>query len=124
MSNNIAVITQEEIEPEIERDLTLTMALPGLAPASIPKSSKKKLHQKEIFEKKEGLEGVKVQAHMRGSKIVHAYEQKLTTNNKKDKRMKPKKKAATKQPKHAANPKVRADCKKSVKLARHLDLVQ
>jgi hypothetical protein len=90
MSNNIAVITQEEIEPEIERDLTLTMALPGLAPASIPKSSKKKLHQKEIFEKKEGLEGVKVQAHMRGSKIVHAYEQKLTTNNKKDKRMKPK----------------------------------
>jgi hypothetical protein len=79
------------------------------------------LQQKGIFGKK-AIEGVKVQAHMRGSKIVNAYERKLTTNNKKDKTMKPKKKAATKQPKHAANPKVQADCKKSVKLARDLDL--
>jgi hypothetical protein len=52
MSNNIAVITQEEIEPEIERDLTLTMALPGLASASIPKSSKKSCNKREYLEKK------------------------------------------------------------------------
>ena len=34
--------------------------------------------------------------------------------------MKPKKKAATQQPKHAANPKVKADCKESLELVSFL----
>jgi hypothetical protein len=111
MANNIAVITQEEIEPENGRDLTQTMAIPDLAPASIPKLAKKKWQQKGIFGKK-AIEGVKVQAHMRGSKMVNAYERKLTSNNGKGKTMKQNRKAA----------KVQADWKKSVKLARDLDL--
>jgi hypothetical protein len=96
MSNNIAVITQEEIAEKNLPNPTLTMALPYLAPASVPKLAKKKLQQKGIFGK-EAIEGVKVQAHMRGNKLVNAYEQKLTTkaksNNKRDKTIKPKKKA-------------------------------
>jgi uncharacterized protein YxeA len=119
MSYNIAVITQEEIEPEVGRHLTLTMPPPGLAPASIPKLAEKKLQQKGIFGK-EAIEGVKVQAHMHGSKLVNAYERKLTSNNNKGKTVNPKKKAA-KQPKHAAYPKVQDDWKKSVELARELD---
>jgi hypothetical protein len=125
MSNNITVIiTQEEIEPEISHNLTLTMALTCLAPVLLPKLAKKKLQQKGTFGKN-AIEGVKVQAHMRGSKLVDAYERKLTTKakgiNKMGKTMKPKKMAA-KQPKHAVYPKVKADCKKSVQLARDLDL--
>jgi hypothetical protein len=115
-NNNIPKVTQDEFEPEIETNPRLAMANPNLVPP------KKKLQQMGIFGK-QAIKGVVVPAHMRGNKLVDAYEKmgqsKAKGKKKQNKAMKPKKKKAT-QPKHTDIPTEEKDCKESLEMVSFL----
>jgi hypothetical protein len=111
MMNNYAVITQDELEPEIRDNPGLAMAPHNLGGASLPNSVKKNFKQMPIFpgltvvENKPGWtssyfrkDGTLVAGHAKGK----------TNKTKGDK--KPVKKTPP-QPKHGAKPEVKADCK-------------
>jgi len=129
MSNNIAVITQEQIEPDLLPNPRLTMALPYLAPLLVPQLPGKKLIQRTLWGKvaippATEHDLVQVQSHYRGSTKVKAHKRTMTGRShdkmKKGKTNKTKKKKG--KPKHYDFSREPEDCKQSVQLAHSLHI--
>jgi hypothetical protein len=123
MANYIAVITQEELEPQILPNANPTMAIPSLEPLLIPQFPKKKMLQKTlnggVAPASPKTKKVAVPAHMRGTRNVKFHMRtvkvKPTGNKKESKKQKGKSKQST-------NPWVKDDCKESVQLAKTLHI--
>jgi hypothetical protein len=130
MSNNIAVITQEEFEPEILPNPNLTMAIPHLANLTVAKLQEKKMHQGTLWGMDPPLSltpeptTYKVDEYKRGSSTVAGHYRKIGAKakgkRKKAKNIKSKKKAGKQE--HCAFLEVPDDCKESVQLANSLHI--
>ena len=130
MSNNIAVITQEEFEPANLPNPNLTMAIPHLANLTVAKLPEKKMHQGTLWGMDPPLSltpeptTCKVDEYKRGSKTVSGYERKIAAKAKgkmtKSKNIKSKNKGRKHE--HCAFLEVPDDCKESVQLAHSLHI--
>jgi hypothetical protein len=113
--NKYAVITQDELEPEIRAKPGLTMATRNLETPALPKVVKKKVFKQLDFNGMKIIEKEQVYTSSyfrKDGTLVDGHYKGKPNNTKGDK--KPKKKT-TPQPKHGANPGVKADCKKCLK---------
>jgi hypothetical protein len=130
MPTNIAVITQDEFEPQLLPNANLTMAIPFLDPLFVPKLPQKKFHQIKLWAKQDDAPApephfIQVLSHNRGSSKVQGYKYYPTPSKsqgpqKKCKVIKSKKK--TGQFNHPGFPKAKDDCKKTVQLAYSLHI--
>jgi hypothetical protein len=126
MSNNIAVITQTQIDPEDDPITEPTMALPHWAAVLDTKFPKKKLIQGTLKWGNVAVatpspehDLVEVESHYRGSTKVQAHKRKINIKSDGNK-----KKGKTKKSKQntEAIPKVTEECKESVQLAHSLHI--
>jgi hypothetical protein len=133
MPTTIAVVTQEESEPNLLPNANRTSkTLPFLDPLFVPQFPKKKLLQMKLWAKKKDdapapePNFIQVPSCNRGSSSSIRDHRRYTTpakshgNKKKDKAIKSKKK--TGQAKHPSFPKAKADCKETVQLANTLPI--
>ena len=126
MSNNFAVITQDDYEETDIPNPRVTMALPNLAQMMVAKAPKKKMIQKGLWgrvaRKESKTTTIEIPNHNCGSHQVGAHQRTVTNNSngkkKQDKVTKSKKKSG--HAKHYAYPKTKDDCKESVQLAHSL----
>ena len=110
MSNNFAVITQDDFEEAILPNPRLTMAIPNLAPMLVAKIPEKKMHQQGLWGRvAKAPPAVKLKEYNRKRA------EKSNGSNKKAKTIKDKKK-------NGAIPNVQEDCKESKQLAHSLHI--
>ena len=79
MSNNIPGITQDEFDPNLLPNPSLTMAIPYVASLSVPQLPKNKLIQSALWGQvvvpNTKHASIPVQTHYRGSSKVQAHKQ-------------------------------------------------
>jgi hypothetical protein len=123
MANYIAVITQEEFEPNLLPIANPTMAIPSLETLLVPQFPKNKMLQNTtnggVAPASPETKKIPVPAHKRGTSHVKFH---LHTVKVKPNRNRKESKKKTGKPKHSAYPKVKDDCKESVQLANTLHI--
>ena len=131
MPTMVAVITQEDSEPEVVPNANPTMALPLLNPVVIHQVPKKKLFQMTLFAKKNDEPApdpdfIEVAGHKRGSSSVCNHRRYTTsvksrgTNETGKKTTKSKKRPGP--AKHTGYLKDKDDCKETLQLAYTLHI--
>ena len=117
MSNNIAVITQDDFEETIVPNQRVTMTIPNLAPMLVAKIPEKKMHQQGLWGRDvKPTHAIKVKGHTR--KIAG----KQNGNNKRAKAKAIKNKKKNGGNEHSAITNVQEDCKESKQLAHSLHI--
>ena len=121
MSNNIPVITQEELEEKVCTIPNLTMAIPKAVAKKVSPVKEKKMIQKGLWGKKVQAttkpKEVPVKTHKKGNSQVKSHMRRVPEKNEKNKT---KDTTNTKKKKGQAN--VKDDCKESVQLAYSLHI--
>jgi hypothetical protein len=129
MSNNIAVITQDEFELSLLPNPNLTMAIPSLSTLPVAQFPKNKLLQMTMFGRvappsPETRKNIQVQGHNSSLTQVYSHLCKINGkphgNKKESETTKSKKK--TGKPKYSAFRNGQDDCKESVQLGKTLHL--
>jgi hypothetical protein len=130
MPTNIAVITQEELDPKILPKTYPTMAIPFLDPLFVPKLPTKKFLQTKLWAKQDDAPSpeppfIQVVSHNRGFFKVQGYKYSTTPSKsqgtkRKYKVLKSKKKNGIVNP--PSFPKAKDDCKETVQLAYSLHI--
>jgi hypothetical protein len=127
MSNNLAVITQDEFEPNILPNSNLTMA-------SLPMITKKKFVQRAFYFGKrthpkmaaptKATRKIRVPQHKRGCSQISGHTRTVKDQKDGNKKEGKSRKIQKKKPDAKKNAFAKEDCKESVRLAKQIDIEQ